>query len=58
MSKKYTRKEDLAEQLTAIQVKEAELMIEYHTLEMEMMKKKIYDLENELFLLEHAFIFS
>lgn len=58
MSKKYTRKQALAEQLATLQVKEDELMSEYRTLEIEMMKRKLFELENELSLLEHEFIFS
>lgn len=58
MSKKYTRKQALTEQLATLQVKENELMTEYYTLEVEIMKKKLYFLENELSLLEHDFIFS
>ena len=58
MSKKYTRKQDLAEQLVALQVKEDELVSEYRTLEIEMMKRKLFELENELSLLEYEFIFS
>lgn len=58
MSKKYTRKQALTEQLAMLQVKENELMTEYYTLEVEIMKKKLYDLENELSLLEYEFIFS
>lgn len=58
MSKKYTRKQALEEQLATLQVKENELMTEYYTLEVEIMKKKLYFLENELSLLEHDFIFS
>lgn len=58
MSKKYTRKQALVEQLTELQVKETQLMTEYYTLETEIMKKKLFELENELSLLEHEFIFS
>lgn len=58
MSKKYTRKQALTEQLAMLQVKENELMTEYYTLEVEMMKKKLFELENELSLLEYEFIFS
>ena len=58
MSKKYTRKQALTEQLAMLQVKENELMTEYYTLEVEIMKKKLFELENELSLLEYEFIFS
>jgi Iap family predicted aminopeptidase len=58
MSKKYTRKQALTEQLATLQMKENELMTEYYTLKVEMMKKKLFELENELSLLEHEFIFS
>ena len=58
MSKKYIRKQALAEHLATLQVKEDELMTEYYTLEVEIMKKKLFELENELSRLEHEFIFS
>lgn len=58
MSKKYTRKQDLTDQLVMLQEKENEIMSEYRMLEIEMMKKKLFELENELSLLEYEFIFS
>ena len=58
MSKKYTRKQDLTEQLLVLQMMEDELISEYNSLELEIMKKELFKLEKELSLLEHEFIFS
>ena len=58
MSKKYIRKQVLEEQLVTLKVKEDELVSEYRILEIEIMKRKLFELENELSLLEHEFIFS
>mgnify|MGYP001360734195 CR=1 FL=1 len=58
MSKKYTRKQDLEKQSIELQMKVDELMSEYYSLEVKIMKKKLIELENELLSLEHAFIFS
>lgn len=58
MSKKYTRNQDLEKQSIELQMKVDELMSEYYSLEVKIMKKKLIELENELLSLEHAFIFS